>query len=33
MSARKDPLAGNEALSPNDEFADYGTWDKGSFGP
>jgi len=21
------------ALSPNDEFADYGTWDKGSFGP
>jgi hypothetical protein len=20
-------------LSPNDEFADYGTWDKGSFGP
>ena len=20
------------ALSPNDEFADYGTWDKGSFG-
>ena len=21
------------ALSPNDEFADFGTWDKGSFGP
>lgn len=21
------------SLSPNDEFADYGTWDKGSFGP
>jgi len=21
------------ALSPTDEFADYGTWDKGSFGP
>ena len=21
------------ALAPNDEFADYGTWDKGSFGP
>ena len=20
-------------LSPNDEFADFGTWDKGSFGP
>ena len=21
------------SLSPNDEFADFGTWDKGSFGP
>ncbi len=33
VTQMKGDAEAHPALSPNDEFADYGTWDRGSFGP
>jgi len=33
VTQMKGDAEAHPALSPNDEFADFGTWDKGSFGP